>query len=135
MAWTEAGIKKYDALSDQINNPRAQQQPNWWDQAISALGKPGLVDENSQDVLAGMAQAINPQGMTGQMGGAFQQYLRSIAAQKAHEAQMKQRQDFLGMITKMLSQPTGQDPYKPNPGYSGAAATVPKLFDEKRFSL
>jgi len=79
---------------------------------LGAWNEKGVIGPDIQAGLGGMAKAVNPQGVTGNVGEMFKNYVQGIAARQAFNKRMQNYDAFLKMLPQLLGQqPSGQAPY------------------------
>jgi hypothetical protein len=97
-----------------------QQQPVDWMGVLKSLGSTGGWTEKRdwlgpdfQAAMGGMSKAVNPDGITGNVGEAFKNYVQGIEMRKAYNKQLQDMRDFLKLLPALLSgqQPQGELPY------------------------
>lgn len=78
---------------------------NWWDW----MTQEGVVDDDVQYALAGLAKAVNPRGVTGNIGEMFQKYIQGIQARKGFNERMQKNDLFMQALIKAMSGKTGSE--------------------------
>ena len=87
-----------------LDQPAAQGEQSNWDKILKALTQPNekWFGPDTQVGLGQMAKAVNPYGVTGNVGEMFSNYVQGIQAQQATAQQMKQQQEFMTHIYRAL---------------------------------
>jgi hypothetical protein len=81
-----------------------QQQGSDWSELWKVMTTPNekWFGPNTQVGLGQMAKAMNPSGVTGNVGEMFSNYVQGVQAQEATAQQMKQQQELMQYIYKAL---------------------------------
>ena len=84
---------------------------------LGAWNEKGVIGPDIQAGLGGMAKAVNPQGVTGNVGEMFKNYVQGIAARQAFNKRMQNYDAFLKLLPQLLGQqPQGQQGMLPGDG-------------------
>ena len=87
-----------------MSDQQQQQQGSDWSELWKAMTEPNekWFGPNTQIGLGQMAKALNPSGVTGNVGDMFSNYVQGVQTQEAMAQQMKQQQELMTHIYRAL---------------------------------